>query len=132
MEKQSKLKENKITSIQVRLTLDERRILKQKALSVCKGSISNFIRNVAFEKPFYVIKKDESLTEVLIKLQELYIQYRHVGNNYNQFVKRINEQKMEIISTKTLVNLNNNTKILIAITQEIREIAEILRTKYNL
>jgi hypothetical protein len=132
MEKPSKLQENKIVNVHIRLTLDEHRKLKQKAGLFSKGSMSNFIRNVVFEKPFHVIKRDESLAEMLIKLQELYRQYRYIGNNYNQFVKRVNEQKSATISTQTLVSLNQNTKTLIAISQEIYEIAEGLRIKYNL
>jgi hypothetical protein len=52
-------------------------------------SKARFILARIFGEPFRVVKTDSSALDFVMKLSALYGQFRAVGNNYNQTVKRL-------------------------------------------
>jgi hypothetical protein len=52
-------------------------------------SQARFILARVFGEPFRVVTTDSSALDFVMKLSALYGQFRAVGNNYNQIVKRL-------------------------------------------
>jgi hypothetical protein len=79
-----------------------------------------------------VVTYDESLYEVIDKLNEILYQYRKIGINYNQVIKQINKTFGEEKSKQLLGRLAQNTIDLVQITEKmIMPKVTALEEKYN-
>jgi hypothetical protein len=79
-----------------------------------------------------VITYDESLYDVIDKLNEILYQYRKIGANYNQIVKQINKAVDEEKGKQLLGRLAQNTIDLEQIKEKtIVPIVTALEKKYN-
>ncbi|WP_298709753.1 plasmid mobilization relaxosome protein MobC [uncultured Chitinophaga sp.] len=74
----------------IRLTEQEFALLHGKLQTTTCRKISEYVRNVLFDKPITVRQRNQSLDDLMTVL----ILYRNdlnsLGNNFNQVVKRIN------------------------------------------
>ena len=94
--------------------------------------VSSFIKKCIFQKEFHVITYDESLYDVIDKLNEILYQYRKIGVNYNQVIKQINKAFGEEKGKQLLGRLAQNTIDLVQITEKmIVQITTTLEEKYN-
>jgi hypothetical protein len=79
-----------------------------------------------------VITYDESLYDVIDKLNEILYQYRKIGTNYNQVVKQINKSLGKENGTQLLSRLAQNTIDLVQITEKmIVPVVRTLEEKYD-
>jgi hypothetical protein len=94
--------------------------------------VSSFVKKCIFQKELHVITYDESLYDVIDKLNEILFQYRKIGANYNQVVKQVNKTFGEEKGKQFLNRLAQNTIDLVQITEKmIVPIVAILEEKYN-
>jgi dihydroneopterin aldolase len=94
--------------------------------------VSSFIKRCVFNKEFHVITYDESLYDVIDKLNEILYQYRKIGANYNQVVKQINKTFNGETGKQLLNRLAQNTIDLVQITEKmIVPVTTALEEKYN-
>jgi hypothetical protein len=94
--------------------------------------VSSFIKKCIFQKEFHVITYDESLYDVIDKLNEILYQYRKIGVNYNQLIKHANKVFGEEKGKQLLSRLAQNTIDLVQITEKmiVPKVAA-LEEKYN-
>jgi hypothetical protein len=94
--------------------------------------VSSFIKKCIFQKELHVITYDESLYDVIDKLNEILYQYRKIGANYNQTVKQISKSVGEEQGKQSLSRLAQNTIDLVQITEKmIVPIVTALEKKYD-
>ena len=94
--------------------------------------VSSFIKKCIFQKEFHVITYDESLYDVIDKLNEILYQYRKIGTNYNQTVKQINRAFGEEKGKQLLSRLAQNTIDLVQITEKtVVPAVSTLEEKYD-
>jgi hypothetical protein len=94
--------------------------------------VSSFIKKCIFQKEFHVITYDETLYDVIDKLNEVLYQYRKIGVNYNQVVKQINKAFNEEKGKQLLGRLAQNTIDLVQITEKtIVPVVRTLEEKYD-
>jgi hypothetical protein len=119
---------NRTRVIRLRLTLDEYSILNKKwKQSTCRA-MSDYVRRSVFEKPIVTTFRNQSLDDFMTEMAQLRTELNHIGNNWNQSVKRlhtlnqIGEFKTWLltyeIEKKTLINKIDEIK------SHIRKIAE--------
>jgi hypothetical protein len=93
---------------------------------------SSFIKKCIFKKEFHVVTYDESLYDVIDKLNEILYQYRKIGENYNQVVKQINKVFNEEKGKQLLSRLAQNTIEMVQVTERIiAPIVKVLEEKYD-
>lgn len=85
---------------------------------------ADFIRTVFFEKELKVIKIDKSKADFYMRLTSFYSQFRAVGVNYNQTVKRLHNTFTEKKALLLLSKLEKQTIELIAISKEITRLTQ--------
>lgn len=73
-----------------RLNDDEYRQLKGKLSTTCCRKVSDYVRNVLFEKPITVKYRDQSIDDFMNELIRLRAELNALGNNFNQVVKKLN------------------------------------------
>lgn len=83
-----------------------------------------FIKARVFEDVFRVIKTDRGTLEYVAKLTQLHAQFRAVGTNYNQIVKLLHTHFSERKALAMLYKLENATKELAAVGQQIIALSE--------
>jgi DNA repair ATPase RecN len=94
--------------------------------------VSSFVKKCIFNKELHVVTYDESLYDVIDKLNEILYQYRKIGANYNQSVKQINKSPQEGTLRQILNRLAQNTIDLVQITEKmIVPITTMLEQKYD-
>jgi uncharacterized protein (DUF4213/DUF364 family) len=94
--------------------------------------VSSFIKKCIFQKEFHVITYDESLYDVIEKLNEILYQYRKIGINYNQVIKQINKTFGEEKGKQLLSRLAQNTIDLVQIVEKtVVPIVRTLEEKYD-
>ena len=74
----------------IRLTEDEFKLLHSKLTTTTCRKISDYVRNVLFEKPVTVRQRNQSLDDLMDVLILLRNELNYLGNNFNQVVKKLN------------------------------------------
>jgi hypothetical protein len=93
---------------------------------------SSFIKKCIFQKELHVISYDETLYDVIDKLNDILYQYRKTGANYNQVVKQINKAFDEEKGKQLLSRLAQNTIELVQITEKmVVPVVRVLEEKYD-
>lgn len=103
------------------LTMYERSGLLSKAA---------FIKARVFGDVFRVIKTDRGTLEYVAKLTQLHAQFRAVGTNYNQVVKLLHSHFSERKALAMLYKLENATKELAAVGQQIIALSEEFKERW--
>lgn len=104
--------------------IDEKEnIIFQKLFSQSgANTISKFIINCIFERPFHTIVTDKSAMQICEKLGQICMEIRKIGVNYNQVTKAINKN---ITDKKAIVFLQKLEKATIEIAVLLRKTSEI-------
>lgn len=104
--------------------IDEKEnIIFQKLFSQSgANTISKFIINCIFERPFHTIVTDKSAMQICEKLSQICMEIRKIGVNYNQVTKAINKN---ITDKKAIVFLQKLEKATIEIAVLLRKTSEI-------
>lgn len=85
----NKLKESRSRIVGLRLTDPEFELLSKQCLQTTTPQMSAFIRKIIFEKPITVKHRNQSLDDFMIETMQLRIELNHIGNNFNQAVKKL-------------------------------------------
>ena len=89
-----------------------------------------FIKARVFGDVFRVIKTDRGTLEYVAKLTQLHAQFRTVGTNYNQVVKLLHTHFSERKALAMLYKLENATKELAAVGQQIIALSEEFKERW--
>ena len=89
-----------------------------------------FIKARVFGDVFRVIKTDRGTLEYVAKLTAFHAQFRAVGTNYNQVVKLLHTHFSERKALAMLYKLENATKELAAVGQQIIALSEEFRERW--
>ena len=82
-------KSNRTRFIGIRLTPDEYAKLEQQwKASTCR-KLSDYMRRVLFEKQVITFYRNRSLDDLVAEMTKLRKELNHIGNNFNQAVKRL-------------------------------------------
>ncbi|MDT0678724.1 plasmid mobilization protein [Autumnicola musiva] len=82
-------KSNRTRLIGLRLTPDEyKKIEKKWQKSTCR-KLSEYIRHSLFEKPIVTKYRNQSADDFMAEMAKLRKELNHVGNNFNQAVKKL-------------------------------------------
>ncbi len=82
-------KQNRSRIVGLRFTQGEFELLNKQCLQTTTPRISEFIRKVLFEKPITVKQRNQSLDDFMTEMIQLRAELNHVGNNFNQAVKKL-------------------------------------------
>lgn len=83
-------KTNRTRIVGLRLTPEEyARIEKKWKATTCR-KLSDFIRRHLFEKPIVTTYRSRTEDDAIVELGKLRSELNHIGNNFNQAVKRLN------------------------------------------
>jgi hypothetical protein len=114
----------------VRLSAEEHAKLLSMADELGQKNRSKFIRSCIFGREVSVVKIDSSLYKVIEWLTKVHSQYRAIGANYNQTVRRINACFGENRAAALLKNLEAHTQNLVVVSKQILTVAEKLKERY--
>jgi len=82
-------KSNRTRIIGLRLTPDEyAKIEKKWQHSTCR-KLSEYVRHSLFEKPIVTTYRNQSADDFMAEMAQLRKELNHVGNNFNQAVKKL-------------------------------------------
>jgi len=82
-------KSNRTRFIGIRLTPGEYAKLEQQwKASTCR-KLSDYMRRVLFEKQVITFYRNRSLDDLVAEMTKLRKELNHIGNNFNQAVKRL-------------------------------------------
>ena len=82
-------KSNRTRIIGLRLTPDEyEKIEKKWQNSTCR-KLSEYVRHGLFEKPIVTTYRNQSADDFMAEMAQLRKELNHVGNNFNQAVKKL-------------------------------------------
>lgn len=123
--------ELKESFISFRLTEAENIELERKMSEVNIKNRSHYIKAKIFEKDIRIVKTDIGLLQYLTTLSDLQIQYRAIGNNYNQCVKAIKTAFSEKKALAFLYKMEQATRGLISVNKEIIQITKEIEEKWS-
>lgn len=83
-------KTNRTRIIGLRLTPEEYVQIEQKWKNTSCRKLSDYIRRHLFEKPIVTTYRSKSEDDAIEELSRLRTELNHIGNNFNQAVKRLN------------------------------------------
>ena len=89
-----------------------------------------FIKARVFGDVFRVITSDSGTMEYVAKLTQFHAQFRAVGTNYNQIVKLLHTHFSERKALAMLYKLENATKELAAVGQQIIALSEEFKERW--
>ncbi|UBM59574.1 plasmid mobilization relaxosome protein MobC [Marinilongibacter aquaticus] len=82
-------KSNRTRIIGLRLTPNEyAKIEKKWQNSTCR-KLSEYVRHSLFEKPIVTMYRNQSADDFMVEMAKLRKELNHVGNNFNQAVKKL-------------------------------------------
>lgn len=90
-----------------------------------------FVKARVFDLPFRVVKTDRAALEYVAKLTTLYGQFRSVGVNYNQVVRELHTHFSEKKALALLYRLENITKELVALGQQIIALSQEFKEQWS-
>ncbi|MDR0415541.1 MAG: MobA protein [Prevotellaceae bacterium] len=117
--------------ISVRVNAEEHARLLELVDELGQSNKSKFLRSCLFNREISVVKVDSSLYKAIEWLTKIHSQYRAIGTNYNQTVKRINACFGEKKAALLLKNLETYTRNLIAVSNQIFAVTQKLKEKYH-
>jgi len=80
---------NRTRIIGLRLTTEEyAKIEKRWKASTCR-KLSDYVRHNLFEKPVVSSYRNQSTDDFMAEMSQLRTELNHIGNNFNQAVKRL-------------------------------------------
>lgn len=83
-------KTNRTRIIGLRLTPEEYVQIEQRWKNTSCRKLSDYIRRHLFEKPIVTTYRSKSEDDAIEELSRLRTELNHIGNNFNQAVKRLN------------------------------------------
>lgn len=87
-------------------------------------SKSAFIKARIFGEPFHVVSLDKSQHEYYTKLSDFHVQFRMVGNNYNQTLKELKSHFSERRTTVLVYKLEKYMMQLVQIMHKVIELTD--------
>ena len=117
------MKESKINRsclLQVRLTPEELKSIKESASNSTSRKFSDYIRKVILSKPIILIHRNQSLDEFMTEMIALKNELNAIGINYNQLIKRLHSlEHLQEIKAWLLIN-ESTRQILVKKVSEIK------------
>jgi hypothetical protein len=80
---------NRTHTIGLRLTPIEYDKIERKWKSTTCRKLSDYVRQKLFDKPITSYYRNQSLDDFMAEMTELRKELNHIGNNFNQAVKRL-------------------------------------------
>jgi mobilization protein MobC len=108
----NKNKEDRKRRVYIRLTDAEFDKLNTQFLNSTSRKLSEFLRQIIFNKPVKIYHRNKSLDDLMIELILLRNELSAIGNNYNQEVKKLHLLGA-ISQAKNWVQANEKTKDLL-------------------
>lgn len=123
MEDKSK---NRSRIVGIRFNHKEYEILKKQCITTTTPIMSEFIRRIVFNKPITVKQRNQSLDDLMTELIFLRTELNHIGNNFNQAVKRLHTLNQITEFRIWITQYDNDRQILKSQIEKIENrIAEI-------
>lgn len=124
-----KEKVNRTRMVHVRLTQDEYQKLQQRFQKTTCRKFSEYLRHCLFDKPVITTYRNTSLDDFMIEMSALKKELNHIGNNYNQAVKKLHTL-WRIEEFRKWITINERDKILLfvkidAIEHHLKKMAEV-------
>ena len=117
------MKESKINRsclLQVRLTPEELKAIKQSASHSTSRKFSDYIRKVILGKPVILTHRNQSLDDFMTEMIALKNELNAIGINYNQLIKRLHSlEHLQEIKAWLLIN-ESTRQILVKKVSEIK------------
>ena len=117
------MKESKINRsclLQVRLTPEELRAIKESASHSTSRKFSDYIRKVILGKPVILTHRNQSLDDFMTEMIALKNELNAIGINYNQLIKRLHSlEHLQEIKAWLLIN-ESTRQILVKKVSEIK------------
>lgn len=113
-------KTNRSCMVQVRVSPEELKAIKDSASHSTSRKFSDYIRKLILGKPVTLYHRNQSLDDFMTEMIGLKNELNAIGNNYNQLIKRLHslEHLQEI---KAWLLLNESTRqILVKKVSEIK------------
>ena len=82
-------KSNRTRIIGLRLTPDEYEKIEKKWKHTTCRKLSEYVRHSLFEKPIVTAYRNQSADDFMAEMAQLRKELNHVGNNFNQAVKKL-------------------------------------------
>ena len=113
-------KKNRSCLLQVRLTPEELRAIKESASHSTSRKFSDYIRKVIFSKPIILTHRNQSLDDFMTEMIALKNELNAIGINYNQLIKRLHSlEHLQDIKAWLLIN-ESTRQILVKKVSEIK------------
>jgi hypothetical protein len=80
---------NRVRIVTMRLTIEEYNKIEAKFKTTTCRKLSEYMRNVLFEKKITVFTRNKSMDDFMAELIRLRTELNAVGNNFNQVVKKL-------------------------------------------
>lgn len=127
------MKQNHKEKERITIRLNEEQTLKFNSSMAKYGfhSKTAYIKKCIFDKQITYIAKDKDLDGCCEKLTSAVHEYKKIGVNYNQVVKRLHVTFGQATAEKLIWKLHQDTLSLNNLTQEIIPVAEMLKQKYD-
>ncbi|MBC9798221.1 plasmid mobilization protein [Sinomicrobium weinanense] len=124
-----KEKVNRTRMVHVRLTHDEYQKLQQRFQKTTCRKFSEYLRHCLFDKPVTTTYRNTSLDDFMIEMSALKKELNHIGNNYNQAVKKLHTL-WRIEEFRKWITMNERDKIILfvkidAIEHHLKKMAEV-------
>lgn len=131
MKKEPARNDIKENFISIRLTNEEKIILDRILVELGVRNRTEFIKARVFNQKITVQKDDPSILQFIKALNEIQVQYRAIGNNYNQATKIIHSSFSEKKAFAFLHKLEQATLELIKTNKEIIQLTKKLEEKWS-
>lgn len=102
-------KSKRIRWVNVRFTPEEYQKLEQQFHRTTSRKLSQYIRDSLFNRPMVTTYRNASLDDLMEEIGQLKDELNHIGNNYNQAVKKLHTL-WRIEDFKTWIDLNEKDK----------------------
>lgn len=106
--------------IGIRLTNQEFEQIENKYKGSTAGKLSEYIRNVLFNKPITVYQRNQSLDDFMAEMIKLRAELNGVGNNFNQAVKKLHTLQQIEEFRDWIITYELDKKILLNKVDEIK------------
>ena len=107
-----KEKVNRSKMVHVRLTQDEYQKLQQRFQKTTCRKFSEYLRHCLFDKSVTTTYRNTSLDDFMIEMSALKKELNHIGNNYNQAVKKLHTL-WRIEEFRKWITINERDKIIL-------------------
>ena len=116
----SETKNNRDQWLHIRLTKTEYKNIHRNCKKTTCRKISDYARKILLNKPLTVFYRNQSLDDFMAEMMLLRNELNHIGNNFNQAVKKLHTLD-HVADIKTWAILNENSKkIFFQKTDEIK------------